>query len=151
MQSGLRCRNATARRTVALVALAIVFAGGSAVGRVRVFVNNARLPDGGHGTSVLWQSAAAQRECLDAIVGRFQSSLQALLVGQRPAFPPGAGWSEPVCTNALLGDLTQGTEVELLDGGPECGSLARVRVVTGRVAEQVGCVAADRLSSEPAR
>jgi hypothetical protein len=131
---------------VVLFSVSLGTASGDA-GRV-AYVNNPRGEDGARSTAILWQSHTAQRDCVDAMVSRFHTSVQALLEGQRPALPPGAGWSDPICANALLGDLTQGTEVELLDEDPDCGALVRVRVASGRCKEQVGCVSGERLSSQ---
>ncbi len=44
------------------------------------------------------------------------------------------------------GTLTIGTEVELLDSH-ECGTMAYVRVLTGPLSRETGCISANALSS----
>jgi hypothetical protein len=46
-----------------------------------------------------------------------------------------------------VGPITRGTEVELLDANAECGRMVAVRVLTGALQGETGCIAAVALSS----
>jgi len=47
----------------------------------------------------------------------------------------------------MLGSLTHGIEVELLDARANCGQMMTVRVVDGPLQGQTGCIGGNALSS----
>jgi len=52
----------------------------------------------------------------------------------------------PVCDEAKIGSLTNGTRVRLLHPSNECGdTMSKVRVLMGKYVDKVGCVANDAL------
>jgi len=66
----------------------------------------------------------------------------------RSANPSRDRTEEDACAPFQLGNVAAGTRVEILG---ECGEMTRVRISSGRLQGQQGCIENDRLEDRPAR
>ena len=112
------------------------------------YVNNKRGADGERAPTVLWDSETSLRDCVDSIVARVQRQIQAIQAGQGLPYAGGDLMPQDQCASGQLGNLTQGTPVEIMPANEECGTLAKVRVVAGKHRDHVGCMQGDLLSTD---
>ena len=109
------------------------------------FVNIAREPDGtSRPKAIVWQTSRGLEDCADVIDRRKRDEKKRIadLVGSATDFPPNRE-DENACAPFQLGEVEHDTKVEILC---ECGKMAKIRILSGRLQGRQGCIETDRLS-----
>jgi hypothetical protein len=121
------------------------------VGAAR-WVNNAVGVDGTRKLTPLWDETSWSR-CMAPVRSLVDSKLVDSKNGN--AFLTGPGFDASGACKEHLAELTQDTEVEILDPTADCGvgseiliglNMNRVKVLDGKYAGTIGCIRSDRLS-----
>jgi hypothetical protein len=87
--------------------------------------------------AIVWQTSTALEDCADVIARRNREEKKRIaeLLTSDADFP--LRHEEPPCTAFQLGEVEDGTKVEVLG---ECGQMARVRIVSGGLRGREGCI-----------
>lgn len=110
------------------------------------FVNIAREPGGNDRPhAIVWQTSTGLEDCADVIHRRKRDEKQRIadLVSSAD-FPPNRE-DVNACAPFQLGEVEGGTRVEILG---DCGRMARIRILSGRLRGRQGCIETDRLSGD---
>ena len=106
--------------------------------------------EGSSRPSVVWQTSTGPTDC-DELVGRLQRSEPkdpiALLMSSADT-PSASAERENVCSVFQAGDVERGAKVQVLD---DCGHMAKVRVLSGTLIGEEGCVETAVLHRDPPR
>ena len=108
-------------------------------------VNGGPERDGGSKpNAIVWQTSTAREDCADVIARRNREEKKRIadLLTTEGGLSP--NWDEvPPCTPFQLGEVEDGTKVEVLG---ECGQMAKVRIVSGNLQGRQGCIETKDLS-----
>jgi hypothetical protein len=114
---------------------------------VRVFrlVNGGPERDGAiKPSAIVWQTSTALEDCAYVIARRNREEKKQIADLLAAAGDLSAARDEsPPCTPFQLGEVEDGTKVEVLG---ECGQMARVRIVSGYLQGREGCIETKDLS-----
>jgi hypothetical protein len=141
-----------------LLALAVV--GGLAIaapsgGAEHRFVNNEVRKDGTRQLTTLWDSETSWSDCSREIMAALEREVEASKSGTATRTAPKDLGNSGACKEGSLGELTQGTELEILSPTEACGvgskervgvEMSRVKVLSGKYASTIGCIRSDRVS-----
>ncbi|TMB39096.1 MAG: hypothetical protein E6J55_23465 [Deltaproteobacteria bacterium] len=116
------------RGLIAVLALGASMCTSAPSGPTR-YVNLEKDAHGERRALPFWVSSDAMQHCLEQGLRGLNAGTEA-----RQAFDGAA------CADGRIGDLAHGTAVEALASSPECGALAKVRVLEGEHQGRVGCV-----------
>ena len=108
-------------------------------------VNGGPQRDGGSKpNAIVWQTSTALEDCADVIARRNREEKKRIadLLTTEADFPLNRH-EEPPCSAFQLGEIEEGTKVEILG---ECGRMARVRIVSGYLQGRQGCIETKDLS-----
>ena len=96
-----------------------------------------------HPHAIVWQTSTALENCAEVIDRRNREEKQRVtdLVSSTASSPP-RGEDANACAPFQLGEVEQGTKVEILG---ECGRMARVRILSGGLAGRDGCIQTGQL------
>jgi hypothetical protein len=108
-------------------------------------VNGAPERDGGSKpNAVVWQTSTAREDCAEVIARRNREERKRIAALLSTEGGLSSNWDEvPPCTPFQLGEVEDGTKVEVLG---ECGQMARVRIVSGNLQGREGCIETKDLS-----
>jgi hypothetical protein len=109
------------------------------------FVSGGLEGDGGSKpNAIVWQTSTALQDCADVIARRNREEKKRIadLLNPEADFPLSRD-EEPPCTAFQLGEVEDGTRVEVLG---ECGQMAKVRIVSGNLQGREGCIETKNLS-----
>jgi hypothetical protein len=98
--------------------------------------------------TMVWLTSTALEDCAQVRNRRnreVKRRLEDLLSSASPSRDQG---EEDACAPFQLGKVAAGTRVEILG---ECGEMTRVKISSGRLQGQQGCIENDRLEDRPAR
>jgi hypothetical protein len=108
-------------------------------------VNRGPERDGGSKpNAIVWQTSTARGDCADVIARRNREEKKRIadLLTTEGGLSP--NWDEvPPCTPFQLGEVEDGTKVEVLG---ECGQMAKVKIVSGNLQGRQGCIETKDLS-----
>jgi hypothetical protein len=110
------------------------------------FVSIGPVRDGGRQpNAIVWQTSTALEDCADVIARRNREEKKRIAdLLNSDADSPLNKDEEPPCAAFQLGEVEDGTEVEVLG---ECGQMARVRIISGDLRGREGCIEAKDLST----
>ena len=110
------------------------------------FVGLERDPHGGRSDEVVWQTSTGREDCSEGADRRRRDEARQLATLISSASGSGEnGDDEKTCAPFQLGEVERGAKVEIVG---ECGRMARVRILSGRLEGQQGCIEPDRLSPQ---
>jgi hypothetical protein len=98
--------------------------------------------------TMVWLTSTALEDCAQVRNRRSREvkrRLEDLLSSASPSRDQG---EEDACAPFQLGKVAAGTRVEILG---ECGEMTRIKISSGRLQGQQGCIENDRLEDRPAR
>ena len=107
------------------------------------FVGFDRGRSGAPTGAVVWQTSTGREDCTE-LVDRRQRDEGRRLAALMSSASDSAGHGEDpeVCTPFQLGEVERGVKVEVVG---ECGRMARVLILSGRLEGRQGCIETDRL------
>jgi hypothetical protein len=98
--------------------------------------------------TMVWLTSTALEDCGQVRNRRNREVKRRLEDLLRSASPSRDQGEEDACAPFQLGKVAAGTRVEILG---ECGEMTRVKISSGRLQGQQGCIETDRLEDLPAR
>jgi hypothetical protein len=104
--------------------------------------------DGAASDTMVWLTSTALEDCAQVRDGRNRDVTRKLKDLVSSASASRDSKEEDACAPFQLGRVAAGTRVEVLG---ECGEMARIKVSSGRLQGQQGCIETDRLENLPAR
>ena len=112
------------------------------------FVKGSGEHGGAAPDTMVWLTSTALEDCAQVRDGRNRDVTRKLKDLVSSAGGSRDSKEEDACAPFQLGKVAAGTRVEVLG---ECGEMTRVKVSSGRLQGQQGCIEADRLENLPAR
>jgi len=109
------------------------------------FVNTGREHGGtSRSKAIVWQTSTALEDCAYVIDRRKRDEGRQLaeLMRSEVEFPLSRDDESP-CNPFQLGEVDGGTAVEILD---DCGTMAKIRILSGSLRGRQGCIEPERLS-----
>jgi hypothetical protein len=92
--------------------------------------------------TMVWLTSTALEDCAQVRDGRSRDAKRQIRDLMSSANSSPDDKDEQACAPFQLGKVTAGTRVEILG---ECGEMAKVKIVSGRLRGQQGCIETDRL------
>jgi hypothetical protein len=95
--------------------------------------------------AVVWQTSTGREDCTEVVDRRKRDEGRRLAALMSSASDSaGHGVDEEACAPFQLGEVERGVKVEIVG---ECGRMARIRILSGRLEGRQGCIEPDRLSA----
>jgi hypothetical protein len=117
------------------------------------FVNNEVAANDTRKLSILWDSQTSWSDCSRGMMAALRQNLADSKHGTTSRAMDGFGETGS-CKEGVVGQLTQGTEVQVLAPTEGCGvgakelvgvDMSRVKVIDGKYAGTIGCITSDNL------
>jgi hypothetical protein len=113
--------------------------------RVFRFVSLGRDANAAHTDAVVWQTSTGREDCTDVVDRRRRDEGRRLAALISSANDSAAnGGDEGACAPFQLGEVERGVKVEIVG---ECGRMARIRILSGKLEGRQGCIELDQLSA----
>jgi hypothetical protein len=98
-----------------------------------------------HPDAVVWQTSTGREDCTEVVDRRRRDEGRRLAALMSSASGSASnGEEEDACAPFQLGEIERGVKVEIVG---ECGRMARIRILSGRLEGRQGCIEPDRLSA----
>jgi hypothetical protein len=106
---------------------------------------NGRDANAAHADAVVWQTSTGREDCTEVVDRRRRDEGRRLAALISSANDSAAnGEDEGACAPFQLGEVERGVKVEIVG---ECGRMARIRILSGKLEGRQGCIEPDRLSA----
>jgi hypothetical protein len=109
------------------------------------FVSFGRDANAAHTDAIVWQTSTGREDCAEVVDRRRRDEgrqLAALISSANDSVANPL--DEGACAPFQLGEVERGVKVEIVG---ECGRMARIRILSGKLEGRQGCIEPDQLSA----